>query len=284
MKTKINWELNNYCTGGCTYCPSKFWGGDKPESIANFVNVVTRIIDNYSKMGRTIDWTFTGGEPLEFFDLPEVMKLCNNGGGTIELFTNGGKLWLDWWAIEPHVNKLHLTYHYWQNPNLIKFILQALKRSEKPVNLIVPIRHDFFDDDMNRALDIEQASGYPVSKMPLYKFADHAAGLMDYNEKQLDQLFGVKWVTVNIRNKKPQTFEQRVIEIIQKSNSYTGKLCNVGIEKLNINASGWVSGSNCTNTHLGNIWDGSFILPNEPQVCKMQACTDGSDQLITKFE
>lgn len=283
MRTKIHWELNNYCTGGCTYCPSKYWGGEQPESITKFVAITTRIIDHYMSMGRNIDWTFTGGEPLEFFDLPEVMKLCKENGGTIELFTNGGKLWLDWWAIEPHVDSLHLTYHYWQNPNLIKFILQAFKKSNKPVNLMVPIRHDFFDEDIARAEEIEQVSEYSVSRMPLYKFADHSAGLMDYTETQLERLFGVEWVDQNIRHKQPQTLEERTIEIISSNPSYTGKLCNVGIEKLNITSGGWVSGSNCNNTHLGNIWDGTFILPSEPQPCKMQACTDWNDQQITKF-
>lgn len=283
MRTKISWELNNYCTGGCSYCPSKFWGGEKPESITQFVNIATTIINHFLSINRNIDWTFNGGEPLEFFDLPEVMKLCKDNGGTIELFTNGGKLWLDWWAIEPHVDTLHLTYHYWQNPNLIKFILQAFKKNNKTVNLTVPIRHDYFDDDMNRAEEMEQLSGYSIHRMPLHKFASPEAGFVDYTEAQFERLFGIDWVNENIRNIKPQTYEERVISVISSSPSYTGKLCNVGIEKLNITAGGWVSGSNCNNTHLGNIWNGTFKLPTEPQLCKMQACTDSNDQQITKF-
>jgi organic radical activating enzyme len=284
MRTKIHWELNNYCTGGCSYCPSKFWGGEKPESITQFVSIATKIIDHYLSIGRNIDWTFTGGEPLEFFDLPEVMKLCKDNGGTIEIFTNGGKMWLDWWAVEPHVDMLHLTYHYWQNPNLIKFILQAFKKAGKPVNLMVPIRHDFFNEDMDRASEIEQVSEFTVNRTPLHKFASQEAGFVDYTESQFERLFGIDWVEENLRNKKPQSYEEHVIHIIETSPSYTGKRCNVGIEKLNITAGGWVSGSNCNNTHLGNIWDGSFILPLEPQICKMQACGDGNDQQITKFD
>jgi organic radical activating enzyme len=280
MKTIINWQLNNYCTGGCTYCPSEAWGGEKPESITEFVKIAKQIIDHYTRLGRTIDWIFDGGEPLEFFDLPEVLKLCKEAGGNIELSTNGGKMWLDWWAIEPHVDNLHLTYHYWQNPNLIQFIVQAFKKSNKLIDLKVPIRHDFFDEDMNRAYELEQSQSIEVIKQPLYKSGNSIFGLVDYSKDQLERLFG----KVEENNEPvPTTWEEKTIQIVNISPSFTGKLCNVGIEKLNIGAAGWVSGSSCNNSPLGNIWKGTLSLPDSPVPCKMVVCTDESDQKITKF-
>lgn len=280
MRTRINWQLNNYCTGGCSYCPTRFWGGEKPPMVDRFLEITRRIIDHYKQLGRDIDWNFTGGEPLEFFDLPAVMKMCKESNGTIELQTNGGKLWLDWWAIEPHVDNLHLTYHYWQNPNLIKFIIQAFRGKNKNFDITVPIRHDYFDDDWGRALQVETDFEIRVSKQPLYK--DASADLYPYTRDQLVKLFGEQWTDLYL-NAKPVTFHEQREAIIAVSPSFTNQRCNVGIETLSIGSEGWLSGSDCGIKHMGNVWKDDFTLPNEPTMCDRTVCASGSDQAITKF-
>lgn len=282
MRTKIFWEISNYCTAQCSYCPSKYWEGEQPKSITDYLRVTQRIIDHYQLLGRTIDWTFSGGEPLEMFDFPSLLKLCKEHNGTIDLTTNGGKLWLDWWAVEPNIDSLHLTYHYWQNPNLIKFIVQTFTAKNKPFDVMVPIRVNEFDEDMTRATEIEQATGIQVTRRPLYVTFDTNMGLVNYTVPQLTQLFGEDWVRQNVTDKPALTFGERHIKLVQESPVFTGRLCNVGIEKLNISATGSVSGSNCNTAHLGSIW-GAMELPNGPQPCKMQACTSFDDQQITKF-
>jgi organic radical activating enzyme len=283
MRTSIHWELNNYCTGGCTYCPSRFWGGEKPESIASFVKVAKHIIDHYSSLGRKIDWHFTGGEPLEFFDLPEVMKLCKEAEGTIELFTNGGKMWLDWFAVEPNVDNLHLTYHYWQNPNLVKFIIQAFQKNSKQFDVVVPIRPDYFDADWDRAVAVEQEFGILVRKMPLYKEAAMDQGIYPYTEDQLVRFFGRPAVEEK-KAEIPKTFQQVRQEIISRSPAFMGKRCNVGIERLHITHNGYTTTSDCGILSCGNVWDGTLNLPKDPTVCNRSVCASGADQLITKFD
>jgi organic radical activating enzyme len=283
MKTDIYWELNNYCTGGCSYCPSRFWGGEKPESISEFVKVSKKIIDHYTSLGRTIDWHFSGGEPLEFFDLPEVMKLCKDAGGTIELFTNGGKMWLDWFAVEPNVDTLHLTYHYWQNPNLIKFIIQAFQKKSKPFEIMIPIRPDEFDADWSRAESLSQEFEIEVKKMPLYKEAAMDQGLYPYTDDQLVKLFGIEWVESR-KKEVPKTFQEVRQAIIEVSPSFTGKGCNVGIERLHIGHSGFTSTTDCGIRSCGNIWNGTLDLPTGPTICNRSVCASGSDQAITKFD
>jgi hypothetical protein len=215
------------------------------------------------------------------FDFPSVLKLCKEHNGTIDITTNGGKLWLDWWAIEPNVDTLHLTYHYWQNPNLARFIIQTFTSKNKPFEVTVPIRKTQFDEDMNRADELEQVTGISVKRSPLYTMFDPNMGMIDYTVPQLTRLFGEEWVKQYITKPVP-TFAEAHTTLIQQSPVFTGRLCNVGIEKLNISATGWVSGSNCNTAHLGSIW-GGLELPTGPQPCKMQACTSHEDQLITKF-
>jgi organic radical activating enzyme len=282
MRTKIFWEISNYCTAQCSYCPSKYWEGEKPRSVTDYLRVTQQIIDHYNSLGRAIDWTFSGGEPLEMFDFPSVLKLCKEHNGTIDLTTNGGKLWLDWWAVEPNIDSLHLSYHYWQNPNLIKFIIQTFTSKNKPFEVTVPIRKTQFDEDMDRADELEQATGIRVIRDPLFTMFDRNMGMIDYTVPQLTRLFGEEWVKQYVTDKPVPTFAEAHATLIQQSPVFTGRLCNVGIEKLNISATGWVNGSNCNTAHLGSIW-GGLELPTGPQPCKMQACTSHEDQLITKF-
>jgi hypothetical protein len=283
LRTNINWMLNDHCTSECSYCPIKLRGGELPRGILEYMSVTEKIIDHYDSLGRKIDWVFNGGEPLDMFDFPMMLKLCKERGGNIDLTSNGGKLWLDWWAIEPHIDTLHLTYHYWQNPKLIQFIIQTFRKAGKGIDVIVPIRPDYFDEDIQRALDIENEFHIIVSKAVLYNEASQDAGMFPYTEQQLRIMRGEELVQEQ-QHFEETTFQERYEEKINENPVYTGMLCNVGIEKLVISHQGWVAGSWCNDKPMGNIWHGGFQLPNGPHTCGMRACVNGSDQQITKFK
>jgi MoaA/NifB/PqqE/SkfB family radical SAM enzyme len=282
LRTQISWMLHDYCTSECSYCPTQLRGGLLPKGILDYMDVTTRIIDHYDSIGRKVDWTFSGGEPLDMFDFPMMLKLCKERGGNIDLTTNGGKLWLDWWAIEPHIDQLHLSYHYWQNPKLIRFIIQTFQKAGKHIEVIVPMRPDHFDEDLKRALDIESEFNIIVSKAILYKEANQTFGMFFYDDRQISIMLGEESVQERKQDREI-TVAERFEKAINASPSYTGQLCNLGIERLTISHTGWVRGSNCNTTQFGNIWDNNFALPTTPQRCVMVSCMDGLDQQITKF-
>lgn len=282
MNTKINWSLHNHCTAGCSYCPSHYWQGTIENSFDRYLDVTNKIIKHYSELGRTIEWTFNGGEPLEMFDFPAILKLCKEHQGYITLHTNGGRLWLDWWAIEPHVDNLVLSYHYWQNPRLIDYIIEIFQKSNKQIEVIIPIRPNNYEEDMDRVKFVENKHNLTVNKLILFKEMSDAVGPYNYEDNQLEEISGPELVEEHV-NYKETTYEERVETLVNQSPSFLGKKCNTGIERLFISHDGWASGSACNNTHLGNIWHEGFTLPNSPSVCKMLACTNGDDQTITKF-
>jgi MoaA/NifB/PqqE/SkfB family radical SAM enzyme len=298
MITKIVWNLHNHCISECSYCPSQIRGGLLEHSITEYTEVALELIAHYRSLGRKIHWTFNGGEPLDLIDFPVLLRVCNENDGKIELHTNGGHLWLDWWAMEPRIDVLNLSYHYWQQYPLIKFIIQSFQKSQKKINVIVPIRPDYFEEDLERALDVENEFGITVSKSILYHNASTIGGMFSYTEQQLRIMRGEDLVNEQ-RYFKSTTHEQRHKDTYTLNPSYTGMLCNIGIESLNISHLGWVSGSECNNNPLGNIWINikhSFSdaekqqnnlnrlrLPTEPDKCLMVACISKSDQTIMKF-
>jgi len=276
-RTKIWWALHNYCSGGCSYCPTKYWGGEEPRSVEEYKKFVSYTITHFSNLGRLIDWTFDGGEPLEFHDFPEILKICKDNNGNIELITNGGKMWLDWWAIEPHVDKLHLTFHYWQNYNLIKFIIEAFQKNKKNIVVNVPIRPDYFDNDLYRLERIQNEFNIIVNKQLLYKNGEQALGWIPYTDAQIIKLLG-KSVLEEKKEMSKKTFNEK-IEILQiKNPSYTGQLCSAGIDTIYIQETGWASGSECGNRPLGNIWNSTFAYPVELHKCGMVYCVSDKDK------
>jgi len=282
LRTYINWMLNDYCTSECSYCPIRLRGGEQPRGILEYMAVTQKIIDHYDALGRKIDWAFSGGEPLDMFDFPMMLKLCKERGGTIDLTTNGGKLWMDWWAIEPHIDYLHLTYHYWQNPKLIKFIIQTFQKAKKEIHIVSPVRPDHFDEDIARISEMESECEIQIGKSILYNEADPIGGMFPYTEQQLRIIRGEELVQVQ-QYFKETTLEERYENKIEENPVYTGYLCNAGIEKLIISHQGWVAGSSCNDKPLGNLWSPTFQLPSAPHRCGMRACVDNADQKITKF-
>ena len=103
-----------------------------------------------------------------------------------------------------------------------------------------------------------------------------------YEDQQLRIMQGEELVEEH-KHQQEITFAERFEEKVNSNPSYTGQLCNLGIEKLNISHTGWVRGSNCNTSQFGNIWKEAFTLPTTPQRCVMVSCIDGSDQQITKF-
>lgn len=280
--TKIYWNLHNYCSGGCFYCPSHLWGGTLEYSIDKYMYVTQKFIDHYNQIQRKIDWTFNGGEPLEFFDFPKLLKLCKDNDGTVELNSNGGKLWLDWWAIAPKIDNLNLTFHYWQNINLIEFIIQSFQKSKKSIKVVVPFRPGYIEEDLQRTLLLEKKYNISVERILLHLKGNNILGYMDYTDDEIIKVKGLEFLQ-NYKNEQRKTFAQKNEERIHINPSYTGKLCNVGIERIYISHQGYATGSVCNNSPLGNIWDEGFSLPNNPSVCKMISCVHAEDKIITKF-
>jgi organic radical activating enzyme len=294
--TNIIWQLSNHCTAECSYCPINLRGGEYPEENWDYVKIANLIVDHYNnKLNRNIDWTFDGGEPLDLHNIARILKTAKADSNSVTLHSNGGKLWMDWWAIEPYVDTLNLSYHYWQKLELIKYIADIFKEKNKRLILKMPVRPDFFDEDMERVNVTERDLKITVTKVVLYNNASSGGGMFKYSKEQLMILSGIKPSQISktseqkinlIKEKKDfetKPYDQRLQEKINSSPSYLGKLCNVGIEKLRISYNGYVNGSNCNNQPLGNIWQEGWIPPAGPQVCAMTACMNPEDRKITKF-
>ena len=316
FKTNIFWSLHDYCKSECEYCPIQLRGGPLHRETSEYLRVINILIDSYKAAGRTISWHLDGGEPLDMDDIVTILKLCRTNGEFVHLNTNGGKLWLDWWAIEPYVDSVNLTYHYWQNPSLIKYIIDTYRDKGKTIKVSAPIRPGAtFEEDINRVVDIENASNFYINKTLLYKEADQSSGMFPYTTDELNKIsfwnrpLGKRVITppppapVIVPSTPPSTPPPPVLSELAKEKiqfekttwdqryqqkhdnpfKFTGQLCNAGVESLHISHGGWASGSFCGNQSLGNIWEPNWTINVAPQTCTMLSCTSNHDRKITKF-
>lgn len=284
LTTDIYWILNDYCKSECSYCPQSISGGGMPPETVEYIRIANLLINSYAKIGRKINWTITGGEPLDMFDIVTLLKLCRTQGNSVTLNTNGGRLWIDWWAIEPYVDRLDLTFHYWQTPHLIKFITDTFKNKNKEINVTSPIRPDHYEADMERVSLVEATIGIKITRTYLYKDAQHAGGKFNYSFDQLTGINNANGVIPIVQiTSSEESWNDRYQAVYSSNPSYSGQMCNAGIEYLFIGGQGWASGSHCGNESYGNIWHTDWAPPMQPQKCGMLACIHSADQKITKF-
>jgi organic radical activating enzyme len=294
LKTEIYWSLHDYCKSECEYCPIQLRGGPLHRETSEYIRIITNLIDSYKSVNRTINWHLDGGEPLDMDGIVTILKLCKTNGNFVELNTNGGRLWMDWWAIEPYVDSIRLTFHYWQNPALIKYIIDTFASKGKRMWVASPIRPSHFDEDLERVFQLEKSLGtsFTTEKTILYKDANMSAGMFPYTAEQLatiDKLNAppapivVPTLVEKQEYFKNTTWDDRYRDTYNSNTSYTGQLCNAGVEQLYISHTGWATGSHCGNQSLGNIWDDGWHPNTLPQKCTMISCIHTTDQKITKF-
>lgn len=277
--TDIYWQLSNHCTAECSYCPIRFKEGTYPEESWDYIKIINLLINHYNNnLNRIIKWNFDGGEPLDLHNIARILNTAKSENNHITLNTNGGKLWMDWWAIEPAVDNLILTYHYWQNPKLINYIINLFKNKNKSLTIRIPIRPNFFDADLQRCQIVEEENQIPVTKILLFTGEYMNGPRYSYTQNQLEQITNSSFQNLPVLEKIAIDNDN-----INSELSYLGKYCNAGIEKLYISYLGFVNGSMCRNITLGNIWLENWEPPSQPQICGMMNCIDHSDRQITKF-
>lgn len=279
--TEVYWTLHTYCSKQCYYCPKKFWGNNEPRHFEEYINAAKKVINHFNNLGRIINWTFDGGEPLEFFELPMLLKLCKETGGKITLHTNGGNSILPWLALKAYVDDVVLTYHHWQNSHLINYIVEQYITNNKKIKIIVPLRPEEFDNDLNKIKILKDKFNIQVEYQFLFKEADYYRGFLNYSIQDINQLKSKNEID-NYSNTIKLSWKDQFDKQINESPKYSGKKCMAGIEKLIIGAEGFISGSNCNNINMGNIFQTPMFL-SEPDICRSVACMSKDDQKITKF-
>jgi len=284
---KVEWNLGKRCNYDCSYCPSLIHDNTSEHTD---INLLKNVVDKLSMIGKPIRLSLTGGEPCVHPKFQELIMYARHKGIHWISITTNGTLPYEFYRILPvdqYVFSIHFEYDWLRVYNTIskiadatkiKLIAQIMCHPEHMVNAItvyarcisdqIPctlrrIRwtqgdHDVFDDMRYNLHDLEWIKEHEATVQ--------ANTLLFYKDKPMEQLHANDVIKLHL-------------------NQYNGWTCAAGIESLMINWDGNVHRATCrVGGSLGNIYNGTFIVPSEPVICNRKFCTCAADIPLTKYD
>jgi len=278
---KVEWNLGKRCNYDCSYCPASIHDNSSPHTD---IEILKGAVDNLVLLGKPIRLSFTGGEPTVHPKFKELIQYCKHVGVSWISVTTNGTLPYEFYQslnVDQYVFSLHLEYD-WQR---VYSTLSKLKEDSK-VRLIAQImcHHDHMPSAYT--LFARCLTDQISCTLRRIRWTEGDHDLFDDMRYHPDDL---KWIkkqesTVQGNTVIDDTTIIHANDVIKLHlNKYKGWTCNAGIESLMINWDGDVHRATCrVGGSLGNIYEGTFVVPSEPVVCDRNFCTCAADIPLTK--
>lgn len=287
---KIEWNLGKRCNYDCSYCPSVIHDNYSPHTD---INILKQTVDKLNSLGKPVRISLTGGEPCVHPQIEQLIHYIKEKNMFLSITTNGTRThtWYGLQKVDQYVFSVHFEYD-WQK--VLGNIL-ALNQIYTIPNIVVHLMcHQDKMVDVRSAAWVCKSENIPyVLRRVRWTEGDHDLfDDMRYDQKDLD------WILENNSTAKPNImlYEKRdkdgdkitllhandVIKL--HKNQFKGWTCNIGLESLMINYDGDVHRATCrVGGSLGNIYNGTFVIPKEPVTCTRNFCTCAADIPITKI-
>ena len=283
---KIEWNLGKRCNLDCTYCP--------PE-IHDLVSKHTRLdilinaVDEIGKI-KNARISFTGGEPTVHPAFEDLLDYARSKVKWLSLTTNGTRT-IDFYERIP-VNYIVFSLHF-EDPQWNKRLKTMVDFASTTNSLIEPkdfhialMAHHDYMQELKEAASFLTGYGIPYTIRRI-RWTEKHDWFDDLRYKGND----LQWILNNTATAKPNTLIDNeelahANDIIkEKRNKFKGWNCKAGLESLMINWDGEVHRATCrVGGSLGNIYNGTFNMPNQSVVCTREWCTCAADVNITKWK
>jgi len=280
---KVEWNLGKRCNYDCSYCPSSIHDNTSPHTD---IEVLKATVDKLMTLGKPIRLSFTGGEPCVHPKFKELLQYCKHVGISWISVTTNGTLPYEYYAVldvDQLVVSIHLEYDWKRVFNTVESVVNLTK-----IQVIVQImaHHNYMDAVLQLRAKCLLAEIPNTVRRIRWTQGDH--DLFDDMRYHPDDL---KWIkeqdaTVQGNCVIDDTQIIHANDIIKLHfNKYKDWTCNAGLESLMINWDGDVHRATCrVGGSLGNIYNGTFVVPSEPVICTRDWCTCAADIPLTKFK
>jgi MoaA/NifB/PqqE/SkfB family radical SAM enzyme len=279
---RVEWNLGKRCNYDCSYCPESIHDNSSPHTD---IEILKATVDRLVALGKPIRLSFTGGEPTVHPKFNELVKYANHKNIKWVSVTTNGTLPFEFYAMLPvdqYVFSLHLEYDWrrvWDT------VLKVSSRSNIKVIAQIMAHHNHMDAVLQlRARCLQEEIPSTVRRIR-WTEGDH--DLFDDMRYHPDDLKWIKEQEATIQGNCviDDSKIMHANDVIKLHlNKYKDWSCNAGIESLMINWDGDVHRATCrVGGSLGNIYEGSFIVPSEPVTCNRNFCTCAADIPLTKY-
>ena len=280
---KIEWNLGKRCNLDCAYCPSYIHDNHSPHTD---INLLKSAVDKLTETNKPIRLSFTGGEPSVHPNIEELLHYCKlRGISWISMTTNATRT-VKWYLdtaqyLDQYVFSLHFEKDWERLRDTIANI-----GTRKPVKCLVHVMaHHKYMKEVREAVHIFKTLDIPYAVRRIrWTEGDHDLfDDMRYDPNDLE------WIKKSNATVEPNCIidDEKYMhanDIIKLHyNQFKGWNCNAGLESLMVNWDGEVHRATCrVGGSLGNIYKGTFQIPQDPVVCTRNWCTCEADIPLTK--
>lgn len=282
---KIEWNLGKRCNYDCTYCPSSIHDN---YSAHTPIDVLEKTVDRLSELGKPVRLSFTGGEPTVHPDFEDLLEYCKRKNiFWINLTTNGTRPSRWYLNHEMFFNHIVFSMHFeydWQR--IVRTINEFYDATERDFFVNIMAHHNHMDHVRKVVKQFKEIGIKYAIRRIRWTEGDH--NIFDDLRYHGDDL---QWILEQDATAKPncRVDNEHIIhanDIIKKhQNQFKNWSCNAGLESLMINWDGEVHRATCrVGGSLGNIYQGTFVVPTEPVICTRDWCTCAADIPLTKIK
>lgn len=280
---KVEWNLGKRCNYNCSYCPKEIH-----DNFSNHTNIelIKHSIDTLMNIGKPIRISFTGGEPCVHPEFDEIVKYAKHKNVSWISVTTNGTRHHDFYLnlpVDQYVFSLHLEYDWRRVFSTIEILKNC---SDKKIIAQIMAHHDHMDH-VRYIRDRCLLESIP-NTIRRIRWTEGDHDLFDDMRYHPDDL---KWIkeqdaTVSGNTVIDDNKIYHANDIIKlKINQYKDWFCSAGIESLMINWDGEVYRATCrVGGSLGNIYNETFVAPNENIKCTRNYCTCAADIPLTKVK
>jgi MoaA/NifB/PqqE/SkfB family radical SAM enzyme len=236
-------------------------------------------------MGKPVRLSFTGGEPCIHPKFDELIRYCKHVGiSWISVTTNGTRPYEFYSSlpVDQYVFSLHLEYDWLRVYDTMSKVADSTK-----IKIIAQImcHHEHMTAAYTLFARCLQAHISCTLRRIRWTEGDH--NLFDDMRYHPDDLNWIKKQESTVQGN-CVIDDQQIIhanDVIKLHlNKYKDWTCNAGLESLMINWDGEVHRATCrVGGGLGNIYEGTFIVPTESITCTRDYCTCSADIPLTKW-
>lgn len=298
---KINWILNLKCNYNCSYCSS--YAHNNYDLGLDFSIIERAILKLYKfslKNNLNVNISYSGGEPMLYKNIKDVLLLSKNKFYNISMLTNCSLSIKHYEPILKNLNTLIGTIHfdYINDDKKLNIFLNKIKYFKENVNFILHLMlHPLYKEKIIKIKEFCDLNNikYTYKKIIPLKVDNK----INYSNKQSS--FDIAYNEIdNFYKNFEIDFESKIlnceinygdkIEKISANALFNNNLnkfknwkCYAGINSLFIKNNGDVYGSICQEGGLiGNIKNDDFKLRTNPVICTKNSCNCISDIQIKK--
>ena len=310
-RLRIEFMIGNYCNYKCWYCGPYANGGDTRwhkdynELLRNFKHLLSFYVRN----GRDkFEVNLLGGEPTLWPDVARFSKdLKSEFNVKITVSSNASRT-LRWWDENATAfDKILFSYHHKEVNDINQYIdvLDLVYSKGVPINALILIDPTAYEECVQAIEIMKQRSKHPwfISAMEVHPpqytgnqrdiFKDHVKRRPPMWRVFKDEYENIlKGKTKVIYDDGSKKRVNRNFFSVNDLNNFEGWMCNIGIENINIQKDGKITGT-CGNLLYGedkfyNLYDSNFtenFNPSlVPSLCTKNKCWCQPEMLMTKWK